>query len=235
MLNPVINRRFTDHIVKQLKEYILASRPKSGKKLPNETELAETFGVSRGTIREALHMLEHDGIVQIKKGPGGGIFVSEGNFFQVIESIFYALQWEHISFGSLMEARKTLEDRIARLAALKATDEDLKEIETTLEKMESPNTSHSLFVQYDTDFHVSLAKAAKNKILLMFMTAVREFHNRIVDYAALHDDLFPKAISYHRNIYEAVYKRDPKRAAELMLEHLEYFENYYRDLTEEKS
>jgi GntR family transcriptional repressor for pyruvate dehydrogenase complex len=234
MLSPIKNRRFTDRILAQLKEYILSRQILPGERLPSEAEFAEIFGVSRGTIREALHMLEHDGIVRIKKGPGGGLFLSEGNLVQVIDSIFFTMQWEKISFDTLIETRKPLEDKIARLAAIRAEAEDIEEIERILEKMEAPDLSHDLFVQYDTDFHVALAKAAKNKILLMFMVAVKEVHNRVVNYSELHDHLFPAAREYHRKILEAVKDKDPDRAAEMMAEHLEYFEEHFRNHVQSK-
>ena len=227
MLTPLTNRRFTDRILVQLKDYILSHRIQRGERLPSESDLAEIFGVSRGTIREALHILEHDGIVQIKKGPGGGIFLSDGNLLQVIDSIFFTMQWEQVSFPTLMEARKSLEDRIARLAALRADKQDLEEIEKILQKMESTGLGQGLFIQYDTDFHVALAKAAKNRILLMFMVALKELHNRVVDYSKLHESLFPVAIHYHREIWKAVKDGDPEKAANVMAEHLEYFERHF--------
>lgn len=230
MLRPVKNRRYTDHIVEQLKEFILDKNLNPGEKLPHESVLAETFGVSRGTIREALHMLEHDGIVQIKKGPGGGIFISEGNLFQVIDSILYALRWEKISLNSLLEARKILEDRIARLAALRATDSDHEVIEAILNQMESAETSHAQFISLDTDFHVALAKVAKNEILHVFMVAVKELHNRLLDKTDIPDDLYPTAIGFHRKIFEAVKAGDPQQAAALMAEHLDYFGGHFQDL-----
>ena len=234
MLIPIKNRRFTDHIIAQLKEYILSRQILPGERLPPEAEFAETFGVSRGTIREALHILEHDGIVRIKKGPGGGLFLSEGNLVQVIESMFFSMRWEQISFETLMEARKTLEDRIARLAAIRAEEEDIEEIGRILKVMESPDLSRDSFVKYDTEFHVGLAKAAKNKVLLMFMVAVKELHNRILNYAELHDSLFPEAIRYHRKIYEEIKAKNPERAARVMAEHLEYFEKHSSDLKKKK-
>jgi GntR family transcriptional repressor for pyruvate dehydrogenase complex len=230
MLSPVKNRRYTEHIVEQLKEYVLTRELRPGDRLPSEAELSKTFEVSVGTIRESLHMLEHDGVVRIKKGPGGGIFVSEGNLFQVIESIFYALRRENASaesFDTLIETRKTLEDRIVRLAALRATDEDVSELASILAEMEEPETDHVSFVQLDTDFHVSLAKAAKNNILQMFMVAVKQLHNLVVDYEDLHDELFPVAIRFHRDIYEAVRRHQPEEAAAAMLGHLEYFDVHY--------
>jgi GntR family transcriptional regulator, transcriptional repressor for pyruvate dehydrogenase complex len=227
LFTPLTNKRFTDRILAQLKDYILSHRIQRGERLPSEGDLAEMFEVSRGTIREALHILEHDGIVQIKKGPGGGIFLSDGNLLQLIDSIYFTLRWEQVSFPTLMEARKSLEDRIARLAALRAEKEDLEEIENILGKMESTGPDEGLFVQYDTDFHVALAKAAKNKILLMFMVALKELHNRVVDYSNLHESLFPVAISYHREILGAVKEGDPEKAAVIMAEHLEYFEKHF--------
>ncbi len=159
MLNPVKNRRYTDHIVEQLKEYVLSRELPPGERLPSDAVLSEAFGVSRGTIREALHMLEHDGVVTIKKGPGGGIFVSEGNFLQVVDSIFYALRWEQISedsFHALIETRKTPEDRIARLAAERADQEDLSALEAILDLMEAPGIDHASFARYDTDLLTKL-------------------------------------------------------------------------------
>lgn len=235
MLTPLTNKRFTDRILAQLKEYILSHRIQRGERLPSESDLAEIFSVSRGTIRESLHILEHDGIVQIKKGPGGGIFLSDGNLLQLIDSIFFTLRWEQVSFPTLMEARKSLEDRIARLAALRADDEDREEIEKILEKMESAGRDQGLFVQYDTDFHVALAKAAKNKILLLFMVALKELHNRVVDYSKLHESLFPVAIDYHREIWKAVKEGDPEKAAEVMADHLEYFEKHFEQHLENGS
>ncbi len=230
MLNPIKHKRYTDHIVEELKEYILNHNTESGEKLPHESVLADEFGVSRGTIREALHMLEHDGIVNVKKGPGGGIFISEGNLVQVIDSIFYALRWEKISLASLLEARKTIEDRTARLAALRATAADCKKIESILNKMEVTEISHAQFISYDTDFHVALAKAAKNEILYVFMVAVKELHNRLLDQIELPKDLNKTAIGYHRQIFEAIKARDLDKAAALMAEHLDYFGKYFQDL-----
>jgi len=151
------------------------------------------------------------------------------DFVDFLNVLFFTMQWEKISFDTLMETRKSLEDRIARLAAIRAEKEDIHEVEQILKRMEPPDLSHDLFVQYDTDFHVALAKAAKNKILLMFMVAVKELHNRIVDYSELHDHLFPAAREYHRKILEAVKDKDPDRAAEMMAEHLNYFEKHFRN------
>lgn len=234
MLIPIKNRRFTDRIIAQLKEYVLSQSFTPGEKLPSEAEFAAIFGVSRGTIREALHILEHDGIVRIKKGPGGGMFLSEGNLGQVIESMFFTMRWEQISFETLMEARKTLEDRIARLAAIRAEKEDLEDVGGILKAMESPDLGRDSFVKYDTEFHVGLAKAAKNKVLLMFMVVVKELHNRIVNYAELHDSLFPEAIRYHRKIFEEIKAKNPERAAQVMAEHLEYFEKHSGGLKKKK-
>jgi GntR family transcriptional regulator, transcriptional repressor for pyruvate dehydrogenase complex len=235
MLIPLKRRRFTDRIVEQLQEFLLDRHLQPGDKLPPDSELAQTFSVSRGTIREALHLLEHDGLVRIKKGPGGGIFVNEGNFFQVIEAVSYAMRREQVSFDELLEARRSIEDRIARMAALRATQKDLEEMARILERMEKLEGDQALFVRYDTDFHLCLARAAKNKILLMYMVALKEIHNRVISRVRLRGDLFPSALRYHSKIYEAVRKRNPEKASRVMIDHLENFEKRFREqMREEK-
>jgi GntR family transcriptional repressor for pyruvate dehydrogenase complex len=234
MLAPLKKRRFTDHVVEQLREFILDRHLDPGQKLPPDYELAQTFNVSRGTIREALHVLEHDGLVKIKKGPGGGIFVSEENLFHVIEAVSLAMRREQVAFEELLEARKSIEDRIARLAALRATKKDLEEMARILERMEKLEADQGLFVRWDTEFHLCLARAAKNRILLMFMSTLKEIHNRVVSQVRLREDLFPSAIRYHQRIYETIRKKDPERASEVMIDHLEYFGKRFRDQIREE-
>jgi DNA-binding FadR family transcriptional regulator len=77
---------------------------------------------------------------------------------------------------------------------------------------------------------VALAKAAKNEILHVFMVAVKELHNRLLDKTDIPDDLYPTAISFHRKIFEAVKVGDSQQAANIMAEHLDYFGGHFQDL-----
>jgi len=227
MLTPLKQKRLTDQVADQLKEYILKSRVEPSQRLPSDAELAQTFQVSVGTVREALHLLEHDGVVQIKKGPGGGIFVSDSNQLKLIERIFFSLCWDQVPFEVLIEARMAIEDRIARLAALRATKKDLAELSHIIQKMEAARNDRALFIRYDTDFHVCLAQVAKNQILLMFMNALKEIHNRVVSYERLEESIFLKAIEFHWAIYRAVEIGDEEEAARTMASHLQFFIDNY--------
>lgn len=175
-------------------------------------------------IREAVHMLEHDGLVRTKKGPGGGIFVNEWNPLQVIESISFTIRRGEIPLEGLLEARRSVEDRIARLAAIRATKKDLEKMFRILTRMEKLKADQILFVRLDTEFHASLAEAARNKVLLVFMLVSKEISNRVISQLHLPDDLHSVAMRYHWEIYEAVKRKDAEKAAAAMLAHLRYFE-----------
>jgi len=227
MLTPLKQQRLTDQVANQLKEYILKSNQESNQRLPTDSELAETFQVSVGTVREALHLLEHDGVVQIKKGPGGGIFVANTSQLKLAEKIFFSLCWDNVPFEVLIEARMAIEDRIARLAALRATKKDLKILNRTIKEMEKAINDHRMFVRKDTNFHVALAQAAKNQVLLMFMETLKKIHNRVISYEMLDEDTALKAIEFHRAIYKAVEKGDEEHAARTMVAHLKFFIDKY--------
>jgi GntR family transcriptional repressor for pyruvate dehydrogenase complex len=227
MLIPLKQKRLTDQVADQLKEYILKSKLESSQRLPGDTELAKTFQVSVGTVREALHLLEHDGVVQIKKGPGGGIFITNSSQLKLVEKIFFSLCWDKVPFEVLIEARLAIEDRIARLAALRATKKDLKILSRTIKEMEKTINDRAMFIRKDTDFHVALAKAAKNQVLLMFMNTLKEIHNRVISYEKLDEKIFLKAVEFHWSIYMAVEKCDEEAAARTMAAHLNFFVDNY--------
>ena len=120
-----------------------------------------------------------------------------------------------------------IEDRIARLAALRATKKDLKQLNQIIKGMEKSINDRAEFIRKDTDFHVCLAQAAKNQVLLMFMNTLKEIHNRVVSYEALDESIFLKAIEFHQAIYEALVKGDEEEASRTMIAHLKYFIDNY--------
>lgn len=227
MLTPLSSKRLTDQVADQLREYILKNKLDSSQRLPSDAELAKTLHVSVGTVREALHLLEHDGIVKIKKGPGGGIFVLNSSHLKLVEKTFFSLCWDEVPFEVLLEARIAIEDRIARLSAVRATEEDLKVLRNNIKEMEKAINNIIIFIRKDTDFHVSLAQAAKNQVLLIFMNTLKEIHNRVISYETLDKSLSLKAIEFHWAIYQAVSKHDEEEAAQTMRAHLKYFGDNY--------
>ncbi|HTD47135.1 MAG TPA: GntR family transcriptional regulator, partial [bacterium] len=126
---PVRLTRASDEVVRQIKARIFGSRLPPGAQLPSEKDLAEQFGLSRITIRDALRVLESEGLIDIKVGARGGAFVSRPSARRVSESLTNLLRLRQITIQELTEARLAVEPSVASLAAQRATAEDIAAME----------------------------------------------------------------------------------------------------------
>ena len=128
------NRTFED-VIFQIQEAILGEKLKPGDRLPGERKLREIFRVSRGTLREALRVLEQKGLIAIKTGVKGGAIVSAISPKLVNESLELLLQYQKVSLSELAEFRETVEGLVAAKSAQKATKEDIKELRQISEEL----------------------------------------------------------------------------------------------------
>ena len=128
--------RVSDGIVSQIHDALFAGKLQPGDRLPAERDLAAGFSASRASVREALRRLEQEGVVAIKKGVSGGIFIADIDHRQVAQSLETLLQLKKVSIHQIAEVRLIVEPETARLAAQRATPEDVLELEDTIERME---------------------------------------------------------------------------------------------------
>lgn len=217
---PIKIKRIYEEIVEQLKEMISNGELKHGEKLPSERELAESLGVSRASVREALTALEAIGILDIR--PGEGTFVRETSVSATFPPLAMVLEMERNSVGQLMEVRRVLETEIAALAVQRATEEDLKNIENNLDRMKTAQTIAES-VEADLRFHFSIAAATHNSILLRIMNTVADLmHNTFrVQREELYADKGTEIICEHEAIFQAIRDRDLETAPSKMLQHIE--------------
>lgn len=120
------------YVEKEIREAILDGKLKSGDKLPTEKELSNQFGVSIVTLREALRSLEIFGLIQKRKGHGGGIFISDISNESVRTSLEYFLAFKDLIPQHLYEVRKIIEPRTIKLAASKISSEEISKLEENL-------------------------------------------------------------------------------------------------------
>lgn len=153
-------------IVEQIRDLIKEGRLKSGDKLPPEQVLAEKFGTSRPSVREALSALEILGITESRGGKGN--FIKGDLDTPLYEQKFKELEEEESPF-ELLEARKVLETEIVGLAAKKATKEDIDAIYESLHKMEGAMSNIPEMMEFDREFHMNIARAAHNNLLFSMM------------------------------------------------------------------
>jgi GntR family transcriptional repressor for pyruvate dehydrogenase complex len=212
--------RLYEQIVQQVEDSILTGKLKAGDQLPPERELALEFGVSRTAVREAVKALREKGLVEAY--PGRGTFITEGTSQAVRQSLDRMIkigQPEGSSF--LVEVRGILEPEIAALASTRADEEDLKTMREAVEVMDKAKRDPDAYIEADLDFHLALAEAAANPIILSLIDSIvgllREQRMKIFQVAG-----GPERGQYHhKQILKAIEQHDPMAAKEAMKAHLQ--------------
>ena len=186
-------------------------------RLPAERVLSATYGVARGTIREAFNQLADDGLVEIRPGSGTYVLV---NTFDAASPVI-----ENANPLELIDTRFALEPHICRLAVLYARPADLERADKLLVKMDDCVNDLEGFSAADTAFHTLLAKTTGNQLLIWIMEQINGVRNQKQWARMRRMTLTEKTISqynlHHRQIIDAIRAREPERAATAMQDHLE--------------
>lgn len=176
------SRVFQD-VIHQIEEAILQGKLKAGDKLPAERELKEIFQTSRGTLREALRVLEQKGLITIKTGVNGGAIVKEVTTHQVSESLAFLIRYQKIPLKDIAEFREGVEGMVAALAAERAKDRDIAYLKKLLEEarchLENGLSHWDDFIDVDNTLHMALARIAGNQV---YESVLRMVHDNIIRY-----------------------------------------------------
>ncbi len=212
--------RLYEQIVSQIEESILKGQLKPGDQLPAERELALQFGVSRTAVREAVKTLREKGLVEAFSGRG--TFVTDATSQSTRQSLDRMIRiGQTESLLQLVEVREILEPHIAAMAAVRATDQDFAAMREAVGAMEGKNADPEAFIEADLDFHLALAEAADNPLILSLIDSIvgvlREQRLRIFNVKGGPD----RGQFHHRRILEAVEQRRPEDAREAMRAHLQ--------------
>ncbi len=212
--------RVSDGIARQIREVIFAGKLKPGDKLPTERELVEQFHSSRASVREAVRSLEHLGLIKIKRGAGGGTYISKANHRPVVESFRVRMQLNKGTVDHLTEARILLEPAVCRLAAKHADAKDLDRLQKAVEEQEALVQAGREVASYDLKFHRLLFEAAHNPVLELTTVSIIDLLTSALEQAHVGGNLTPHVVNFHRAIYNALSERDGDRAARLMHDHV---------------
>ncbi|WP_265820721.1 FadR/GntR family transcriptional regulator [Geovibrio ferrireducens] len=213
-------KRVSDEIYRQLKDLVLSGELKPGEKLPSERELAVQMGVSRPTLREALQKLEAHGF--LKQIQGDGTYVQSAAS-PVLSQAFTEMLNKEDAMGDLMELRKILETWAARAAAERATDEEIEQLEEFLLEMEDSEKDY----ESDASFHALISYASHNVLIVHVMNTIYEWITKVTFEVRRHIRATggtKEVDSLHRKIVDSIKSRNPEKAYEYMLEHMEYVE-----------
>ncbi len=217
-IEPIKSTRIYEEIVRQVKALIAEGRLKSGDQLPPERDLAAQFKVSRTSVREALRTLESLGLIEIR--PGEGTFVRRVSVESLIEPLAHVILSQREAVGELFEARRLLEPALAGLAARRATQEDLQEMERILEEQAKEVAAGLTGLAQDAAFHASIAASVRNRAITRIVNALMDLLTQSREESLQTPGRPTRSHQDHRRILDAIRRRDEARARRAMLDHL---------------
>ena len=204
---------------RQLLDYLLSGDVAPGQKIPSERQLAETLGVGRSTIREAIKSLELLGLVEQRVGDGTYLSGSSSELLpQVIQ--WGLLLTEH-QRDDMLEARFHLEVLLAQLAAERRTEDQLARLHELIEQMRESHDDLDRYIEADIAFHLEVARASGNSVLVGVLTNIqallRTWASRVIHTAGE----TKTSLAMHEPILKAIDAGDPAAARQAMTAHME--------------
>lgn len=219
-LSPMEVPKASDVLANELRERILADEYPEGTPLPPERELVVQTRMSRTTVREALRILEVQGLIRIKAGRAGGAFVQKPGEENVASSLDLLIRGRQLRLESVHQTREAVEPYCARLAALHRTAGDLARLEAANEAIAASADLDS-FLRANVDWHVAVATAGHNEILTGIMMALsRAIYTATNNEGFVNDEVRDITVRAHRSVTRAIKERDAEAAVRRMSRHV---------------
>jgi GntR family transcriptional repressor for pyruvate dehydrogenase complex len=199
---------------------------KAGDLLPPENTMLELYGAGRGTLREALRLLESQGVISIKPGPGGGPVLLVPDASHLADTIVLLMELKGAPFRSIAEVRVAMEPMICALAAEHISEESLDELQQTIKQMRENLEEEYLFLEANKRFHDIIAWSSGNVLFGYLVESLLE----IMDGTVIGVDYPPSRrigmLKAHEEIFEALSIRDSQASRIRMREHVDAYVTY---------
>lgn len=232
-MSEIIQRRKLYHeVLDRLMERIRSGAIPLGAHLPSERELMELYGVGRPAVREALQAMERSGIVEIAHGERARVVVptADSLISQIAGGAMHLLRTQPDMLTHLKEARVFLETGTARMAAERATGEQIARLQLKIAQHRSSMANLEEFIDRDMEFHREIADISGNPIFPSIVESMfrwaREYYQPMVRAPGAEE----LTLSEHQRIFDAIAKHDGDAAAEAMRSHLNRANDLYRRL-----
>jgi DNA-binding FadR family transcriptional regulator len=227
---PKQNRIF-QHVVDEIQSAIFDGRIQAGDQLPSEMKLKEMFETSRGSIREALRVLEQKGLIDIKTGVAGGAVVRTPDHNQVTESLNLLVKSQQVSLAHLLDFRLEIEGTVAALAARRAEASEIESLKELLSRardlLVSAESNGDQLLKIDTKLHVGISQISGNPIFTAVLRMVHENLLNTYDWLALKSsDALNSNFKDMEIMIRAIEKGDDDRARTLAQEHVRKCHQY---------
>lgn len=222
MLKAIKKTRIYEEVVSQIHDLIRGGKLKAGDQLPSERELAETFRVSRASVREALRALETQGLVVSRTGMGN--FVADLPIESIVAPLAALMIEEKDALADVFEMRKLIEPHVASLAAERATKTDIERMRKILDKQRDEITRGGSGVEADADFHFSIGRATQNHALEKLVSGLMDILSHSREESLQTPGRSRASLDSHWRILSAIEAHDKEAARKAMLLHVKQVE-----------
>jgi DNA-binding FadR family transcriptional regulator len=216
---PIRKTRIADDIADRIRVLIVEGTFPPGQPLPGERTLAERFGVSRSSIRDAFRMLEMIGLLEMRHGQG--TFPRELSVDRLVTPLASVLTNRRDLEGELMDVRRMFEPAVARVAAARISDEDLAALRGILEAQRRKVKAKQSALVEDTAFHAALARATHNTVVVRIMETLNDLLTESRKRALKQMSRPERSLNGHEAVVDALTRHDAEGAARAMDAHID--------------
>jgi GntR family transcriptional repressor for pyruvate dehydrogenase complex len=227
-LKPIKPKRISDQVFDQLRELIFRGEFKAGEKILTERELAEAFGVSRTSVRDAVNKLVVMGLLDQKQGQGTFVRSPESKEKSILATM---VESQGASITDLLEVRMGLECNAAAMAASRAVEKDFQFMEKSIEEMQKEVNSGRLGTEADASFHMAIAYATNNPLQVYIM---KNFYDFLFTGIKVNLEGLYKVpgnidtiLEQHTAIYHAIREGSPEGAYRAMKRHIDFVYDFF--------
>ena len=216
---PIKKTRIAEEVADRIRTLILDGTFPQAQPLPSERVLTERFGVSRGSIRDALRILETIGLLETRHGRG--TFPHELTVDRLVAPLASVMTSQHDLQDELLDVRRMFEPAVARAAATRMTDEDFADVQRILDAQRRKlKTGQSAIVE-DTAFHAVLARSTRNRVVVSLMATLNDLLVESRTLALRQIGRPAKSVEGHEAVVAALRRRDAEGAARAMCDHID--------------
>lgn len=227
----IVAEGLAKQIATSIRQSIMSGALQVDDRLPTEEELAERFGVSRATIREALKRLAAQNLVRSQRGSSGGTFVNRPSFDEARLSIFTTTTLlasiGEFELDEIADARVELETTCCRLAARNRRPSDIEAMRAELGVQRDPSLTDQAFCTSDVAFHRLIAEATQNRVIGSLVHAIIEALHPLANMTAVRYQDRSRVIAFHGRLLDAIEAGDGDTAASAIAEQMEYYRQMY--------
>jgi len=224
-LLPTITRKnISEQVAGHLRDYIISHSLQPGDRLPTEAELADQFGVSRSSIREAVKVLESTGVVQSR--PRHGIRVKRVSTRHLTDQLRFLLALDGVSLREMGAARLAIEKASIPMIAQNADEEDFRRMSAAIARGRELTDRGEVYSDADLEFHLALGRATKNRVMQGLAGMLQEFFAAVAVQVSPDKEKQHKSLDEHQQIYEALRARNAVAAQNMLDIHLSVYSHF---------